>query len=77
MHPDAPPDNDGSAREPRSTPYTARSPAASDRLGGDLFADVKAVLGTAARQGIDAYEVLLAVSHGVSVLHVGCAGTET
>jgi hypothetical protein len=41
------------------------------RWGADLFADIRSVLGTAARRRIDAYQAILAILHGGSVLQAG------
>jgi hypothetical protein len=36
-----------------------------------LFADIRSVLGTATRRGIDAYQAILAILRGGSVLQAG------
>ena len=55
-HPDAPPDNNGSERELRPTAtYRKVTGGFRSNWGADLFANVRSVVGTAARHGIDAY----------------------
>jgi len=69
-HPNVPPDNNDSERELRSiASYRKVTGGFRSRWGADLFADVRSVLGTAARRRIDAYHVILAVLRGGSVLH--------
>ena len=60
VHPDVPPDNDGSERELRPT-ATDRKVTGGFRSewGADLFASVRSVVGTAARFLIDAYAAIL------------------
>ena len=71
-HPDAPPDNNGSERELRPTAtYRKVNGGFRSRWGADLFADIRSVLGTAARRGIDAYQAILAILRGGSVLQAG------
>ena len=71
-HPDVPPDNNGSEREVRPT-ATYRKVTGGFRSvwAADLFANVRSVVGTAARQGIDAYEAIRMVLRGGSVLQLG------
>ena len=71
-HPDVPPDNNGSERELRPTAtYRKVSGGFRSNWGGDLFAAVRSVVGTAARRGSDAYQAIRAVLHGESVLLPG------
>jgi hypothetical protein len=46
-------------------------PSFRSNWGGDLFAAVRSVVGTAARRGNDAYQAVRAVLHGQSVLLPG------
>ena len=66
-HPDAPPDNNGSDRELRPT-ATNRKVTGGFRShwAADLFATVRSVVGTAARQRRDAYHAIRAVLPGTS-----------
>jgi transposase len=71
-HPDAPPDNNGSERELRPTAtYRKVTGGFRSQWGAELFANVRSVIGTAARQGTDAYHAIRAVLRGMSVLHPG------
>lgn len=71
-HPDAPPDNNGSERELRPTAtYRKVTGGFRSKWGADLFAGVRSVIGTAARRGTDAYQAILAVLRGGSVLQPG------
>jgi transposase len=71
-HPDAPPDNNGSERELRPTAtYRKVTGGFRSQWGADLFAGVRSVVGTAARQGKDAYQAILAVLDGDSVIQPG------
>jgi transposase len=71
-HPDAPPDNNGSERELRPTAtYRKVIGGFRSRWGADLFADIRSVLGTATRRGINAYQAILAILRGGSVLQAG------
>jgi transposase len=71
-HPDVPPDNNGSERELRPTAtYRKVTGGFRSTWGGDLFAAVRSVVGTAARRGSDAYQAIRAVLHGESVLLPG------
>jgi transposase len=71
-HPDVPPDNNGSERELRPTAtYRKVTGGFRSRWGADLFADIRSVLGTAARRRIDAYQAILAILRGGSVLQAG------
>jgi transposase len=71
-HPDVPPDNNGSERELRPTAtYRKVTGGFRSKWGADLFADVRSVIGTAQRRGIDAYQAILAVLRGGSVLQPG------
>lgn len=58
-HPEVPPDNNGSERELRPTAtYRKVTGGFRSDWGADLFAGVRSVVGTAARQGIDAYQAI-------------------
>jgi transposase len=71
-HPDAPPDNNGSERELRPTAtYRKVTGGFRSKWGADLFANIRSVVGTAARHGIDAYHAIHAILRGVSVLQPG------
>ena len=71
-HPEAPPDNNSSERELRPTAtYRKVTGGFRSNWGADLFAAVRSVIGTAARKGDDAYQAVLAVLHGESVLQPG------
>ena len=60
IHPDAPPDNNGSERELRPTAtYRKVTGGFRSQWGADLFASIRSVVGTAARSGIDAYAAIL------------------
>jgi uncharacterized membrane protein len=55
-HPDVPPDNDGRERElPPVATYQKVNSGFHSRRGADLFADIRSVIGTVARRGIDTY----------------------
>jgi uncharacterized membrane protein len=55
-HPDVPPDNDGRERElPPIATYRKVNSGFRLRRGADLFADIRSVIGTVARRGIDTY----------------------
>jgi transposase len=72
QHPDVPPDNNGRERELRPTAtYRKVTGGFRSRWGVDLFADIRSVLGTAARRGIDAYQAVLHILRGGSVLQAG------
>jgi transposase len=70
--PEVPPDNNGSERElrPMATYRKVTGGFRSD-WGRDLCAGVKSVIGTAARQGIDAYQAILSVLSGRTSLAPG------
>ncbi|HME27826.1 MAG TPA: IS66 family transposase [Acetobacteraceae bacterium] len=71
-HPDASPDNNGSERELRPTAtYRKVTGGFRSNWGADLFANVRSVVGTATRCGIDAYHAIRATLRGVSVLQPG------
>jgi transposase len=71
-HPDAPPDNNGSEREPRPTAtYRKGTGGFRSKWGADLFAAVRSVVGTAARRGLDAYQAIRAVLDGETVVQPG------
>jgi transposase len=71
-HPAVPPDNNGSERElrPMATYRKVTGGFRSD-WGPHLCAAIKSVVGTAARQGIDAYHAIHAVLSGATVLSPG------
>ena len=71
-HPDAPPDNNGSERELRPT-ATYRKVTGGFRSiwGADLFAAVRSVVGTPARQGWNAYQAIRAVLDGETIIQPG------
>jgi transposase len=71
-HPEAPPDNNASERELRPT-ATYRKVTGGFRSvwGADLFANVRSVIGTAARRGIDAFHAVRYVLRGATVLMPG------
>jgi transposase len=71
-HPKVPPDNNGSERELRPTAtYRKVTGGFRSHWGADLFAAVRSVVGTAARQGIDAFHAIRAVLNGESVILPG------
>lgn len=71
-HPDAPPDNNASERELRPTAtYRKVTGGFRSQWGADLFAGVRSVVGTGARQGKSAYQAICAVLHGESVVQAG------
>jgi transposase len=71
-HPDAPPDNNGSERELRPTAtYRKVTGGFRSTWGADLFAAVRSVVGTAARQGHDAYQTIRAVLDGETIIQLG------
>ena len=71
-HPEVPPDNNGSERELRPiATYRKVTGGFRSDWGPDLFAAVRSVIGTAARRGIDAYQAIVAVLQGGTVLTPG------
>jgi len=71
-YPDAPPDNNGSERELRPTAtYRKVTGGFRSKWGADLFANIRSVVGTAARHGVDAYHAIHAILRGASVLQPG------
>ena len=71
-HPDVPPDNKGSERGLRPTATDRKVTGGfRSRWGANLFANVRSVVGTAARQGTDAFHAIHAVVRGGSVLQPG------
>ena len=71
-HPDVPPDNNGSERELRPTAtYRKVTGGFRSSWGAELFANVRSVVGTAARRGTDAYHAIHAVLQGMSVMQPG------
>ena len=72
VHPEVPPDNNGSERELRPTAtYRKVTGGFRSDWGADLFAGVRSVIGTAARHGVDAYAAILNTLCGKSVLAPG------
>jgi transposase len=72
VYPEAPPDNNSSERELRPTAtYRKVTGGFRSDWGADLFAAVRSVIGTAARNGIDAYAAILNTLRGQSVLAQG------
>ncbi len=71
-HPETPPDNNAIERELRPT-ATYRKVTGGFRSvwGADLFADVRSIIGSAARHGVDAFQAIRAVLSGQSVLLPG------
>jgi transposase len=68
-HPDVPPDNNGSERELRPTAtYRKVTGGFRSNWGADLFAGVRSVVGTAKRKGVDAYQAIVEILRGGSVL---------
>jgi transposase len=71
-HPDVPPDNNGSERELRPTAtYRKVTGGFRSQWGADLFANVRSVVGTAARHGTDAFQAIREIVCGGSVLRTG------
>jgi transposase len=71
-HPDAPPDNNGSERELRPTAtYRKVTGGFRSRWGAELFANVRSVIGTAARRGTDPYDAIRAILPIASNLQPG------
>jgi len=71
-HPEVPPDNSGSERELRPTAtYRKVTGGFRSDWGADLFAGVRSVIGTAARQGIDAFQAIHATLRGVPAKQPG------
>jgi transposase len=71
-YPDTPPDNNGSERELRPTAtYRKVTGGFRSTWGAELFAAARSVVGTAARNGSDAYQAIRAILRGVSVLQGG------
>lgn len=72
IHPEVPPDNNGSERELRPTAtYRKVTGGFRSDWGPDLFAGVRSVIGTAARTGIDAYAAIRNTLSGNTVLKPG------
>jgi transposase len=71
-YPEAPADNNGSERDLRPMAmYRKVTGGFRSDWGADLCASVKSVIGTAQRQGIDAYNALLLVLSGRSLFEPG------
>lgn len=71
-HPDAPPDNNGSERDLRPTAtYRKVTGGFRSKWGADWYAAVRSVVGTAQRNGINAYHAICAVLRGETVLQAG------
>jgi hypothetical protein len=76
MHPDVPPDNNGSERELRpAATYREVTGGFRSGWGADLFAAVRSVIGTAARRGHDAYPAIRDVLDGEAAIQPGRADT--
>ncbi len=72
IHPDVPPDNNSSERELRPTAtYRKVTGGFRSDWGADLFAGIRSVVGTAARNGIDAYAAILNTLCGKQTLVPG------
>ncbi len=71
-HPEVTADNNGSERELRPTAtYRKVTGGFRSDWGADLFAAVRSVIGTAKRQGIDAYQAIRDTLQGQAALGVG------
>ena len=71
-YPAVPPDNNGSERELRPTAtYRKVTGGFRSQWGADLFANVRSVVGPAARRGTDAYHAIRAILAGTAVLEPG------
>jgi transposase len=71
-HPDVPPDNNGSERELRPTAtYRKVTGGFRSQWGAELFANIRSVVGTAARHGTDAYHAIRAVLCAASMPQPG------
>jgi transposase len=71
-HPEVPPDNNGSERELRPTAtYRKVTGGFRSDWGADLFAGLRSVIGTAARQSLDAYAAILNTLRGKPTLAPG------
>ena len=71
-HPEITADNNSSERELRPTAtYRKVTGGFRSLWGANLFAAVRSIIGTAKRRGIDAYQAILAVLRGQSVLMPG------
>lgn len=72
IQPDVPPDNNGSERELRPTAtYRKVTGGFRSDWGADLFAGIRSVVGTAARNGIDAYTAIQNTLSGNDALKPG------
>jgi transposase len=72
MHPEVPPDNNGSERALRPTAtYRKVTGGFRSNWGAGLFAAVRSVVGTAGRRGLDAYQAIRAVLDRESVVQPG------
>jgi transposase len=71
-HPEVTADNNASERDLRPTAtYRKVTGGFRSEWGADLFAGVRSVIGTAKRQGIDAYQAIRNTLRGQSVLAPG------
>ena len=71
-HPEVPPDNNGSERDRRPTAtYRKVTGGFRSHWGGQLYAGLRSVAGTAARGRMDTYQAILAVLGGETVLKPG------
>ena len=71
-HPEVPADNNGSERELRPTAtYRKVTGGFRSNWGADLFADVRSVIGTAARRGVGAYQAIQQTLRGQAAAYPG------
>jgi len=71
-HPEVAADNNSSERELRPTAtYRKVTGGFRSLWGANLFAGVRSVIGTAARRGINAYQAILSILRGQSILAPG------
>jgi hypothetical protein len=69
---DVPPDNNGSKRELRPTAtYRKVTGGLRSQWGAELFANIRSVVGTAARRGTDAYHAIRDVLRDAAMLQPG------
>jgi len=75
-HPELPADNNGSERELRPTaPYRKVTGGFRSKWGAAPFAGVRSVIGTAARRGVGAYQVIQQTLRGQAAPNPGWANT--
>src|SRR5436305_97762 len=71
-HPEIAADNNSSERELRPTAtYRKVTGGFRSEWGANLFAAIRSILGTAQRQGINAYQAIKATLHGGTALEPG------